>query len=240
MERLMRASRGQAVYESAIFLPLALLTLWGMIWAAQYSLSAERVQSSLRYSGLIANQVDPFQQFSMYVLYSAAANTASPLPSPTCNGTTTDALTNSNTYPGPATVPFFENSPAPAATGCANTNNDTTEASYQSIGGNTLTNPALIVSNIPYVTTSINVPSVLRSIPFIGPMPSWPATAKAQLNFMRPADMGTTLACFQPLQEAVGQSLAPTPQASDPGIASPTPMPNPLPTPTFIPLKSGC
>jgi hypothetical protein len=229
----MKASRAQAIAESVIFLPLALLTLWGMIWAAQYSLSAERVQSSLRYSGLIANQIDPFQQFSMYVLYSAAVASANPLPSATCNGTTTDALTDSNTYPGPATVPFFENSPAPAATGCVNT--DTQEGSYQTVGGVSLTNPALINSNVPEVTTNISVPAFMQSL--FGGATRLPATAK--LNFMQPAGMGTMLTCFPALQTSIGSSLAPTAQSTSPA-STPAPFPEPIPSPTYIPLSNGC
>jgi hypothetical protein len=236
MELLMRGSRAQAVAESVIFLPLALLTLWAMIWASQYSLSAERVQSSLRYSGLIANQVDPFEQFSMYVMYATVVPGASPLPSPTCNGTTSDALTNSNTYPGPVTAPFYANTPAPAATGCANTT--TSEGSYQTVGGVSLTNPALIVSNVPEVTTNVSVPGFL--VPFFTWSAGSPTTASAQLNFMRPVDMGTMLSCFPGLKTALGKSVAPSPQASDPAVASPTPAPEPMPSPTYIPLGGGC
>jgi len=230
----MRANRGQAVGESVIFLPLALLTLWAMIWASQYSLSAERVQSSLRYSGLIANQIDPYQQFSMYVMYSSVVSSASPLPSPTCNGTTSDALTNSNTYPGPQTVPFFENTPAPAATGCVHTN--TTEASYQTVAGVNLTNPALVVSNIPQVTTNVGVPGFMR--PIFGGVTQLPASA--QLNFMRPVDMGTMVGCFSTFKQSLGASVAPTPQSAQPTFTSPAPIAEPIPAQTAIPLSSGC
>jgi hypothetical protein len=229
----MRASRAQAVGESVIFLPLALLTLWAMIWASQYSLSAERVQSSLRYSGLIANQIDPYQQFSMYVMYTSVVPSASPLPSPTCNGTTSDALTNSNTYPGPATAPFYVSSPAPAATGCVHT--DTTEASYQTVAGVVLNNPALVVSNIPTVTTNISVPAFMQ--PIFGGISQLPATA--QLNFMRPVDMGTMVGCFSTFKASLGASVAPTPQTAQP-TTTPVPIAEPIPSQTAIPLTSGC
>ncbi|MBV8148814.1 MAG: hypothetical protein JO092_06965 [Candidatus Eremiobacteraeota bacterium] len=229
-----RASRGQAVAESVIFLPLALLALWGMIWVAQYSLSAERVQSSLRYSGLIANQVDPYQQFSLYVMYTSVNSSASPLPSPSCNGTTTDALTNTNTYPGPQTVPFYVNTPAPAATGCANQN--TTHGSYQTVAGVTLNNPALVVSNVPQVTTNVSVPGFMQ--PIFGGISRLPASA--QLNFMRPVDMGTMVGCFQGFKQSLGASVAPTPQSAQPTFASPVPMAEPIPAQTAMPLSNGC
>ncbi len=231
-----RYSRAQAIAESILFLPLGLLTLWAIMWAAQYGLQAERVQSALRYSGLVANDTDPFEQYSMYVMYNSlgVGNSPTPLPSGTCNPPSTDALTNSNSYPGPTMAPYWLSSPAPPTTQCANGGN-TAEGSYQTVAGVTLTNPSLVLSNIPQITTNVRVPMFLR--PLFGGATKLPAAAA--LNFMKPADLGTTLNCFAGLQSSIAASVAPTPQTTSPAT-TPIPFPEPIPSPTYIPISSNC
>ena len=67
------AQRGTAMIESAIFLPLFLLVLFGIIWAVQSSVQSERVQIAVRYDGFVSNEAAPYVGYSLYGLYLAAA-----------------------------------------------------------------------------------------------------------------------------------------------------------------------
>src|SRR5579872_2831353 len=56
----LRAQRGTAMVESAIFMPLFLLILFGIIWAVQSSVQSERVQIAVRYGGFVSNEAAPY------------------------------------------------------------------------------------------------------------------------------------------------------------------------------------
>jgi hypothetical protein len=238
---MIRYSRAQAIAESVVFIPLALFALFAVMWAAQYGVQSERVESAIRYSGLVSNQIDPYQQYSLYVMYNSLqpdeANPPAPLPAQTCLAPTTDALTNSNTYPGPTMAPFWLNSPAPATVECVNPNasgpptstTQSTEGSF--VAG--LTDPNVVLSNAPYLSLSVTVPSFLQ--PLLGASLS----STGEINFMKPADMGTTLRCFPGLQQSVAYGVAPTPQTTSPA-ATPSPIAEPMPSPSYIPLANGC
>jgi hypothetical protein len=224
-------ARGQAIAETVIFLPIALLTLFGVIWASQYSVMSERVQSAVRYSGLIANQLNPFMEYSMFVLYNsmgtASLNVA--IPTQTCNPPTTDALTNSNTYPGPTSGPFWQNTPAPPTVTCSST------PSQKAVFSSGVTQTSLALSNTPIVQTGAAVPSYLNNSMVFGQViagGSSPTTAS--LNFMKPADMPTLLNCQPAMQTTIGASLAPTTPPLSPTVF-PTPIAATMPTVTPIP-----
>ncbi|MGH7728435.1 MAG: TadE/TadG family type IV pilus assembly protein [Vulcanimicrobiaceae bacterium] len=65
-----RASRGQALFETAIALPLFLLTLFGMLWAIRASALAERAQLGVRYAGVYSALTNPYESYSLNTLYS--------------------------------------------------------------------------------------------------------------------------------------------------------------------------
>lgn len=225
-----RISRGQALTETALFMPITLLVLWGIIWAAQYGVLSERVQSAIRYSGLISNQIDPFTQYSMYVLYnSLSAPSTSPLPTQTCNAPTTDALSNSGSYPGPTSGPFWTATSAPATLSC--TGGTTSQTAVYS----GLTQTAIAISNHPQVQAQVSVPNYLQA--FFGNAASLPAAGST--NFIRPADMSTMLNCHSGMQAVLLPSLQPTPaaQPSTDALPSPTAIPEPMPSPSAIPVS---
>jgi hypothetical protein len=237
MEHVRRRPRGQAIAETVLFLPLALLTLFTVIWAAQYGVMSERVQSAIRYSGLVGNQINPYMEASMYAMYNGLGSYSlnAAIPSQTCNPPITDALNNNNvsagsttapgSYPGPVNGTFWQATPAPPTVACSNT---TSQRATFSSG---LYQPALALSNTPQITTSTVVPPFLQGL--LGA--TTPATAS--LNFMKPADMATILTCHPLFQQSIAASLAPTPPPASPTI--PTALTEPLPTQTAVP-ESGC
>ncbi len=64
-----RGSRGQAVFETALFMPLFLLGFFGVIFAVSYASLAERVQFGVRYGGAISNLSSPYQSYSLFAMY---------------------------------------------------------------------------------------------------------------------------------------------------------------------------
>ncbi|MBV8489935.1 MAG: hypothetical protein JO199_05330, partial [Candidatus Eremiobacteraeota bacterium] len=87
----------------------------------------------------------------------------------------------------------------------------------------------------PHVTTNVSVPGFMQ--PIFGGATQLPASA--QLNFMRPVDMGTMLNCFSQFSQSLGASVAPSPQAVQPA-QTPSALAEPLPAQTAIPLTNGC
>ena len=192
----MRLERGQALLETVIFLPLTLLTLWAVIWVAQYGVMSERVQSAVRYSGLISNQINPYVEYSLYVLYNSLGPVSSnaPIPASTCNVPTTDALTNSGTYPGPTTAPFWMATPIPPSVTCS-----APQSQVAAFTG--LNQTALALSNTPIVQAQTIVPLYLSAAMQFGNVISQPnMPSNASLNFMKPADMSTLMTCHPDFQ----------------------------------------
>jgi hypothetical protein len=238
----MRA-RGQALMETAIFLPIALLTLFAVIWAAQYGVMSERVQSAVRYSGLVSNELNPYQEYSFYVLYNSlgAASSNAPIPAQTCNAPNTGSLdaggsnaTTGSPFPGQTSGPFWEATAAPATTTCLNTN-----SLVAKFNGGGMNQVALALSNTPIVRTSMLVPPYLMSaMTFGNVLGSSTFPANASLNFIKPADLPTLMTCHSAMQTTVGLSLAP-PLSTPLPITTPSAIPEPMPLPSPI-LLTPC
>ena len=220
------ASRGQALVETTIFLPLTLFTLFGVIWAAQYGVMSERVESSIRYSGLISNQLNPYVQYSFYVLYNSVGSTVnSPLPAQTCNPPVADALSNSGVYPGPSSGPFWQATPVPPTAQCFST--PSRDAVFNNSGMN---QTAIALSNTPIVQAEVKTPTFLQSVLQSANLP-----AGGSLNFIKPADMSTMMNCYPSLQTTLLPSLQPTPLGSASPSTTPVPIAEPAPAATPIP-----
>lgn len=231
----MKRERGQALLETVIFLPLTLLTLWAVIWVAQYGVMSERVQSAVRYSGLISNQINPYVEYSLYVLYNSLgpASSNAPIPVSTCNVPTTDALTNSNTYPGPTTAPFWMATPSAPNVSC-----NTPQSKVAAFTG--LNQTAFALSNTPIVQAQTVVPPYLSAAMQFGNVISQPnMPSNASLNFMKPADMSTLMSCHPGFQSTIQTSLEPTVPPASPGT-TPSPISEPMPAPTSIQVGGGC
>jgi len=98
-----RASRGQAVFETAIALPLFLLAFFGVIWAMKEGTLLERSQLDVRYGGLLAAQSQVFQDYSLSTLYTTLDYPAAGPATPFC-GTPPPALIGGGAVVGGVTV----------------------------------------------------------------------------------------------------------------------------------------
>ena len=63
-------ARGQAVLETALFMPLFLLGLFGVMLAGKEGALSERVQLGIRYGGVISSLQQPYLSYSIYSMYS--------------------------------------------------------------------------------------------------------------------------------------------------------------------------
>lgn len=70
------ASRAQAVFETALVLPVFLVAFFALLWAMRDSSLAERVQLGVRYTGLVQSLADPYASFSLYTMYATIDNNA--------------------------------------------------------------------------------------------------------------------------------------------------------------------
>jgi hypothetical protein len=69
----MRADRGQAIFETVLFMPLFLIALVGIMWAVQAGVQSERAASTVRYNGLISLEQNPYADYSLNAMYGQLA-----------------------------------------------------------------------------------------------------------------------------------------------------------------------
>lgn len=204
---ILRAQRGTAMIESAIFLPLFLLILFGIIWAVQSSVQSERVQIAVRYGGLVSNEAAPYVGYSLYGLYLAAS---APAVTTTCSAPTTDALTNSGTFPGPTSPPFWSPESGQTQGSC-------TKGTAVLTGGN-LSSSVVFLHTLSNITTQVQVPTPLQPT-----LNTANQALSASENFFDTPDLGTIMSCYSDLNSAVQQSLLRTAEGV---VTPPTPIPD--------------
>jgi hypothetical protein len=66
-----RRERGQAIFETALFIPLILLSMYGIFVISSEGSMSERVQLGVRNGGSIFAPGNPYLSFSTYNLYSS-------------------------------------------------------------------------------------------------------------------------------------------------------------------------
>jgi len=182
-----RYARGQAVFETAIVIPLFLLAFFALIWAMKESSLAERVHLGVRYTGMIASLADPYASFSLYTVYATIDNKSPAAAQPCFDGSSAAASVGHSTFWQPLAI-------GPTTASCT--------------GGLTIisnperyTQPILLRSNYATLGASVDVGnSVLAKV--LGNA----TRVNASQNFFRSPDVGTLLTCT-PLGGAVKNSL---------------------------------
>jgi TadE-like protein len=216
-----RGSRGQALIETAVALPVFLLVMFGVVWALQTGVLGERVEMVARYGGMVTAEINPYQEYSLYAAYSAAAG--APLAS-ACATPPPDLIKNGAPLAAPAaeTLGFWQpsNNSATAGAVCGRTVSS----------GAGLSAPMLLGRAAITVSASSDVPTTLQ--PFTGTQTQRGAT----LNSFRSPNMATLIACYPEMQAAFEHSIDPS---TDPSAAVVT-----LPIATFatgaLTLGGGC
>jgi hypothetical protein len=168
--------RGQSVLETALFVPLFLITLFGIFLVVTQGSMSERVQLGVRNGGSIFVPSNPYLSFSSYNLYSSIDGVDPADPNANCNGALPDTSLLSaqrKTFWKPASV-----ASAPAATCVFNRGIVPIAGTYFPLQSDYLSLSVQTSVN-PYIVNKL-VPGSLVGV-------------RASYNFLRPASIGELL-----------------------------------------------
>ncbi len=216
--------RGQAVLETAIFLPLFIVLLFGVIWVAPAAVQYERTASAVRYAGLISQRNGQYSNLSSYAIY---AELASPtLPNIACTTPSTDPLSDAApTYTSSKTVTASQPFWSPLNTSSATC----LYAGYWGIaaGGTWLENDMILSTQEPAVYSRLAIPSALSHVipggtTFITSTAQW---------FYKPVGIDAILACYPGFEKLVSSGLSWATDTSTSGL-QPVALPNSVPAST--------
>lgn len=198
--------RGAALVETAIALPVALTALYGVIWGVQLGAADERVQSAIRYAGIVQSQSQVYHDYSLYMLYNGSGEGAQ-LAGLQCATPPTDILVGGSQLTGAAlTIPAFWRS-ATVTSSC------TPHAAIVSGGG--LSRPFVVLENDPQVAAQV------RSM-----VDSNTGTITGSQRFYRSPDLGTIGRCLPVAYgDTIEHALAPATDSAPAGQPT-SPLPN--------------
>ena len=190
----MTRSRGQALVETAVALPVFLLAMFGVVWGLQSGVLGERMQSVARYGGMISAEIHPFQQYSLYAMYAAAGGNPQQA---ACVAPPSPLLSQSGPVasPAPAAAPFWQPTAGSASTSATCNWTASTAAG--------LTTPKVFGFSKISVDATSDVPSFLQ--PFMGNTMNWNAT----MNQLRSPDMSAIALCYPQIGAAFESSVVP-------------------------------
>ncbi|MFN2528907.1 MAG: TadE/TadG family type IV pilus assembly protein [Candidatus Baltobacteraceae bacterium] len=187
--------RGQALVETAIFLPVVLLILFGIVYFSRLGVLSERVQSAVRYGTLISfNSAQVYSGADIYNGLSSASPSA--LCPPAVATDTSQAVTHANAPSGSASpVPFWRPDVAASAT-CSVSTISFTGPPYQSVHIFTVTRDSAIagVAVSPYLQSFLGTTN----------------NAGATLGYMHSDPPSVILYCLGSLGSAVATALQTT------------------------------
>jgi hypothetical protein len=183
-------NRGQAYIETAIFLPLFLLILFGIIWIVQSSVMNERLQFAVRYSGLISNTASPYSAWSLYSLYEDTLYPGSTQATRTCYTPAPGVLVNASPFPGPQSAPFWQ--PSSVGTPACKPGHFT-DAQISD-------EPPVFNMMTSSIGAQAAVPSYLNLVP-----PT--TTLTAQETFLGAPDFVLMFTCYSQLGQSISNSL---------------------------------
>jgi len=174
--RLWARSRGQAVFETAIMMPLFLLAFFGLIWAMKDSSLSARSALAVRYGGMVDAMQQPYVAYSLYNVYATIDNVV-PAANATCYPGNVTQLT---TGYRPFWLPF---SSAALVTPCA--------SKIVIISSpETYTQPVILRNDYSSITATAPVSGYISST-----LHGTTTTVRSAENFFRGPDVGTILTC---------------------------------------------
>jgi len=209
-------ARGQALFETALFMPLFLLGLFGVMLAAKQGALSERVQLGIRYGGVISSLQQPYLSYSLYSMYSTIDGSPSNNPD-TCNGVAASA--DSNLTVGRAS--FWQPT--------AGSINPTCSGTISLVTGSTQN---MLLEN-SYIGLTAQAPAGgYLSANVLGGR-TYEAAGAAE-NFIRSPDSGSLAACT-PVGDAIKASLEGAEDVKTSSDTVSTPFPESVPaTPVFV------
>ncbi|TAM56263.1 hypothetical protein EPN52_14190 [bacterium] len=150
------ARRGQALVETALFLPLMLLALFSIVYFGRYGVLDERAQSAIRYGSMISyTQGGVYSAANIYAAMQYGPQGPLPCASNVANDTAA-ALTQALPNTGPTAQPYWRPDGAAAQANCAISGLGFGGPDYMAFHYFTVTRQSL--------TAGVSVPTVLQSL----------------------------------------------------------------------------
>jgi hypothetical protein len=212
--RVSTNGRGQALYETAIAMPLFLIGLFGVIWAMKDAALAARAQMAVRYAGTVDSLQQPYDAYSIYEMYATIDNVV-PANNSTCyNGDATVLAAGYHTFWLPAATAVV--TPCVSAIAIIS-------------GPETYTQPIILRNNYSSISAAAPVSGYLATAALHGASTT---TVRAAENFFRSPEIGVLLTCTT-LGSAIKGSLEGFSDKAVPSSLT-TAMPTVMPTPATV------
>ncbi len=211
--QLISRSRGQALAETALALPVFLVAMFAVLWALKAGVLGERVELAARYGGMVSAEQNPYDQYSFYAAYEAAAG--APVVAP-CSTPPPALVVDGSPIasPGQPTNAFF------SAVGNASTGTSNCGTTISAASG--LSSSKVLGYTTVNVAASNDVPDFLQSIIGTSSTP-W----NASVNELYSPTMGTLFTCYTELSNAFEASASPpTPPSAPPALPTPIAVPD--------------
>lgn len=172
-------ARGQALVETVIFLPVALIALFGIIFFSRYGVLAERAQSAARYGALMSYSTAPVYSAADIYNAVAAGGAARPSACPAIVATDTVKALSEQNVAGATPAPYWR--PDSAAATCS-------QSIVSFAGSASAASRVLTVTN-QTATATIAVPGYLTHL--LGAN----AVATATFGYLRSDPPGVIMYC---------------------------------------------
>jgi hypothetical protein len=112
------AERGQTIAESLIFLPVALLLLFGVIYVSQYGVISERAYLAARYAGNVQAVSQLYSAENIYSNLSTTSGGSVTVTKPTaCATPATTYMTQGTPFTGATSPPYWQ--PTSSSSSCS-------------------------------------------------------------------------------------------------------------------------
>jgi hypothetical protein len=197
--KLMHTQRGQAVVETVVFLPLFLLALFGIMWAVQAGVQYERVESAVRYNGLISQGQNPYLSYSLYAMYLQLGVTTMPLSA--CVEPISAPLSDAApTFTSGSSAPFW--SPSALQGPNLSCSQSGTNGIVGIAAGTGLVQDVFLSNQTTQVTSTVPVTGTLQQT-----LSGSFTKAYAQGTFFKPVGVNVILACYPTLNTQITSSL---------------------------------
>jgi Flp pilus assembly protein TadG len=184
------AQRGQALVETMVFLPVALVVLFAILYFARFGVLEERAQSAVRYAALMSYE-SPSEYSAAGIYATVAAN--APLATTCLPSVVTDTVTAlSGTGPSGSAQPFWKPD-HPATAVCT--------VSTANFGGAVWAAYHYVTVTKHSVTASMDVPAYVTSVLGVT------GTVTASLAYAHADPPSTIIYCVSNTADAVAAGL---------------------------------
>lgn len=224
LNRAMR-SRGQALLETGIAVPLAVLTIAGVLYASKTATVRERLQLSARYAGLLLSYGDTYSDFSMYAVDQGRGSAAAPT---ACASPAASAV-NGVDHTGTESAPFYQTTAVNFTASC---NIGASGASIPNFMS--LQDPKYTYGHVFLSRAFLSQTADTGRNPFL----NTPGMYSVKAAYVRTPTLGVLMQCYPDIRTAVTRTTEAFNDTSTPSTAA-TPLPDQL-TYTALNVDATC